>query len=140
MSEGRKISILIPYKIIEKEIFVFLQKRAKDAKRLPDHFGFFGGGLEGEEMPEEALLREMYEELDFVPEGYRFLDSYEFGPNLKHIYFLEAGDDFEDHITVFEGDYGKYFSEKEALDEPKFGEEDKVVLRDFYKLLKSKNE
>lgn len=136
MSEKRNVSLLIPYKTNGEEIFVFLQKRAKDAKRLPDWFGFFGGGMENNEAPEETLLREIQEEMDFVPEGYELLNSYEFENGLKHVFILEVDDDFENHIKILEGEYGKYFNETEALNEPRLGEEDKIVLKDLYKFLK----
>ena len=32
-------------------------------ERLPNYFGFWGGGTENNETPEEALLREIKEEL-----------------------------------------------------------------------------
>jgi 8-oxo-dGTP pyrophosphatase MutT (NUDIX family) len=118
------------------EVFVYLQKRAKDAKRLPDYFGFFGGGIEGQETTEEALKREIKEELDFVPEGYEFLRSYDLGGR-KNAFILEVDSSFEDNIIVLEGEYGKWFSEQEALEEQKLIDEDKVILRDFYKKLKT---
>lgn len=61
--EKSKISILIPYKIIDNQIFVYLQKRSADAERLPNYFGFWGGGAENNETPEETLLREIREEM-----------------------------------------------------------------------------
>ncbi|MDD3190542.1 MAG: NUDIX hydrolase [Candidatus Pacebacteria bacterium] len=138
MSDNRKISGLIPYKRRDGEIFVFLQKRAKDARMLPDSFVFFGGGIEKGENPEETMLREIREELDFVPEGYKFLDSYKFENHLEfHIFMLEVNDDFERNIKILEGEYGKYFSEKEALGELKFTDEGKIMLRDLCKFLRA---
>jgi len=58
----RNVSVLILYNE-RKE--VLLQHRAKDAKRLPDHWGFFGGGIETGETPKQALARELVEELDY---------------------------------------------------------------------------
>lgn len=137
MPDKRNVSLLIPYNKKGKEVFVFLQKRSKDAKRLPDQFAFFGGGIENGESPQEALLREIKEEMDFVPEGYELLGFYEFENSLKHVFMLKVGDNFEKNIRIMEGDYGKYFSEKDFLDEPKLGDEDKAVLKDFYKLLQT---
>ncbi len=133
----RLISILIPYRRNSDKFSVFLQKRSKDAKRLPDFFGFFGGGAENGENPEEALKREMMEEISFVPSGYDFLKKYEFPRSIKSIYYLEAGDEFEKQIEVKEGEYGKYFTEDEALSEPKLIEEDKIVLRDLFSKLRA---
>jgi len=139
MENKEKRSILIPYKIKDGRVLVYLQKRAKDARRLPDYFGFFGGEPEGEENPEEALEREIKEEMNFIPQTYKLLGKYDFGKSVKHIFIMEVDDNFENKIQVLEGEYGKYFSEDEALDEPKLIEEDKIVLRDLYKFLWAKN-
>jgi len=140
MSKGqskRLISILIPYRRDGNRFLVFLQKRSKDAKRLPDFFGFFGGGAENGENPEEALKREIMEEISFVPSGYAYLKEYDFPRSIKSIYYLEVGDQFEKQIEVKEGEYGKYFTENEALSEPRLIEEDKVVLRDLFDKLRA---
>jgi 8-oxo-dGTP diphosphatase len=44
---------------------VLLQHRTKDAPVLPGYWAFFGGGLEGNESPQEAVLRECLEELSY---------------------------------------------------------------------------
>lgn len=133
--DKRKISILIPYKKIGNDILVFLQKRAKDAKRLPDWFGFWGGGAENDETPEEALKREIKEELDLNIKGYSYFGKYEFYKSIKDFYFLEVGEDFESKITVLEGEYGKFFSLDEIMSEEKLILEDKIVLDDFYRFI-----
>lgn len=135
MEDKRKISILIPYKVVENEILVYLQKRSKDAKRLPDYFGFFGGGAENDENPEQALQREMNEEIGFVPTGYHFFKKYEFEKSTKNIFILEVPSGFEEKITILEGEYGKWFSRQEVLDEVKLIDEDKLVLQELYNFL-----
>ena len=140
MKSKRQAATLIPYKIQGGKILIYFQKKAKDAPRWPDYFGFFGGGLEGKETPEEALRREIKEELDFAPEGYEFLGKYEFPNHINHMFALQVGEDFEKQVTVFEGDYGIFFDEREALREPMLIDEDKEVLRDFYKKIKTRNE
>jgi len=136
MEDKRKISILIPYKIRDDKISVYLQKRSKNAKRLPDYFGFFGGGIEHGENPQEALVREIKEEMAFMPQGYEWLGEYEGERSIKYVFILGVDDDFEKKIEVLEGEYGKYFTEDEALHEPKLTEDDKRVLGDLYKKLK----
>ncbi|MGA7325848.1 MAG: NUDIX domain-containing protein [Rhodomicrobium sp.] len=59
---ARNVSVLALYND-QKEIL--LQHRSKDSPRLADHWAFFGGGIEGEETPEQALAREIYEELEY---------------------------------------------------------------------------
>lgn len=133
--DKRKISILIPYKRIQDQIFVFLQKRSIDAKRLPGWFGFWGGGKENNETPDETLRREIKEELDLNLEGHSYFGKYEFYKSVKDFYFLEVGEDFESKIKVLEGDYGKFFSLSEIMSEEKLILEDKTVLDDFYKVI-----
>lgn len=38
----------------------------------PDHWGLFGGAIEPGESPEQALVRELEEELGITPTGYRY--------------------------------------------------------------------
>ena len=59
----RNVSALALYND-HKEIL--LQHRSKDAPRLPDYWGFFGGGIEREESPDQALAREIDEELEYM--------------------------------------------------------------------------
>lgn len=138
MPNKRKVSLLIPYQIRHGKFFVFLQKRAKDAKRLPDYFGFFGGGIENNESSEEALKREILEELDFVPEEYKLLRLYDFEQGAKYVYILKVSDNFEKNIKILEGEYGKFFSEEDVLRESKLIDEDRVVLKDLYELLRER--
>lgn len=137
MEDRRKISILVPYILEGEKVRVFLQKRTKDARVLPDHFGFFGGGAEGDENPEEALLRETKEELDFVPENFVHFKKYQFDRSIKDIFLLKVNDDFESKIRVLEGQYGKWFFEQEALNEEKFIDQDKLVIKDICNFLKN---
>ena len=58
---------LIPYKLNNGFFSFFLQKRSDNAERNPGRFTIFGGGIEGKESPEQAMLREMMEELNFTP-------------------------------------------------------------------------
>jgi len=132
--DKRICSILIPYKTSEAGILVFLQKRAEDAVRHPDDFGFFGGGMEPGESPEQVLEREIWEELNFKPTGYNFLGVYESDHTIRHVYSLKVDDDFESKIQINEGQYGKFFTEKEYQSEPLITDNDKLILRDFYRL------
>jgi len=96
---------------------------------------FFGGGVEGDENPEQALKREIKEELDFVVEGAKSFGQYESDRAIKNVFTFEVPDDFEEKITVLEGEYGKWFNKNQALGEPKLIESDKLVLEKFFESL-----
>ena len=135
MSEKRICSIFVPYKTKDGAILVFLNKRANTAQRLPGYFGFFGGGREGDEDPDQTLRREVKEELNIVPDGYQFLGRYEFERSIKDVFYLGVDDDFEKGIAILEGDGGRYFNEVEVSNEQKLIEEDKTILRDLFAIL-----
>src|SRR2546426_574727 len=130
--ENRDVSILIPYQIKNEEVLIFLQKREKNKKALPGHFAFFGGKLEDGETPDQALEREIREELCFTAKGYEFLGRYgDTVGGFANVYFLKIGDDFEKEIKVMEGEYGKFFSEKSILIEQMIADGDKNIIEDF---------
>lgn len=143
MENKRESSVLIPYKIKDGKVFVFLQKRHKDSRVLAGYFAFFGGKIEQGENPTQALEREIKEELNFEVKDYHFLGHYQSSLNtlvVLNAYFVKVSDDFEDVITINEGEYGKFFSEDEVTKEPKLIESDKIIIKDLYNILRSKKE
>lgn len=62
-SDKYKVSLIILY---DSEKRFLLQHRTKDARLLPNHWAFFGGGLKKGETPEEAVKREAFEELGYA--------------------------------------------------------------------------
>lgn len=133
MSNKRLISILIPIRIQNEKINVFLQKRSADMKRLPNHFGFWGGGCEEAETPEQGLIREIKEELgiDLDKKQVELFNHYEFLKSVKNIYLLTPEDDWEEGYTIGEGDYGQWFETNEALSRDDIILEDKIILNDL---------
>jgi len=131
----RQVAIFIPYRQSNGDVFVFLQKRSKTAKRIPDYFGFFGGGLEGEETPEQALAREIKEELNYQPVNYFLLKFYEFERKEAWVFYQKVSDNFANEVEVLGAQYGQWFSQPEALAEQMLIDEDKLVLRDFFEKL-----
>src|SRR3989344_5989887 len=120
---------LIPYCREGGVIRVFLSRRSKNAKQLPDYFGFWGGGIKEGESPEKAMLRELQEELEYQPRSYEFLGVYyDFIPNEKHIFYAEVPADFEQRLKIHEGQYGKFFKREEILVEPWLVEDDKKII------------
>lgn len=127
---------LIPYKIIDGSFFFYLQKRSESAERHPGWFTIFGGGVEEGESSEKAMLREIKEELNFVPDNYRYLGVYPDDYSVSHYYISEVNDNFESEIKVGEGDYGRFFSEIDIKNEPKLTDSNKKIISDMIKAVK----
>jgi 8-oxo-dGTP pyrophosphatase MutT (NUDIX family) len=64
--ETRNVAIIVLHDAKKK---ILLQQRSNDAERYPGYWGFFGGGIEGRETPEEAVRRECLEELCYQLEN-----------------------------------------------------------------------
>jgi len=74
---------------------------------FPDHWDFFGGHIEEGETPEQALAREVGEELGVRLESWRFFRRYECisgdaYPNIKHIFYAQI-ERLASDLTLFEG-------------------------------------
>jgi 8-oxo-dGTP pyrophosphatase MutT (NUDIX family) len=134
----RKVSVLVPYKKENGLIYVFLQKRSDNAEREPGMFGFFGGGADDNENPEQALLREIKEELDLVLDEFDHFGTYYLPKTVVDVFTTEVGINFEKEITVLEGDYGKWFSEEDFERERHIITGDLRILEELYDKL-SKN-
>jgi len=109
----RNVSLLILY---NSEGRILLQHRAKDAVRLPDYWGFFGGGIEQGESPEQALKREILEELNYKTENSKLLTtlkfSYKGDENTKYV-FIEKYDE-KIPLTLGEGQGMEWFFPEET--------------------------
>lgn len=136
MEDKRTTAHLIPYKINNGAFSFFLQKRSNNAERNPGGFSIFGGGVEKEESPEQGMLREMNEELNFTPSNYFYLGEYGDDHSISHYYTVEVGDDFEASIKISEGDYGRFFTEEEVKNEAKLSEGSKKILGDLINKLR----
>jgi len=72
---ARRVALFV---LKNQEGRVILQHRTKTARRLPNHWAFFGGGIEQNETPEEAVRREAKEELGIDLKDAVFFKRYEF--------------------------------------------------------------
>jgi len=137
--QKRLISILIPYRVIDNEIHVYLQKRSPDMERMPGWFGLWGGGFEEGETPEETLKRETIEELGIEVTQYPYVlhNKHEFWGAIESVFILEAPQDFDSKVIIGEGEYGKWFSAEEAFKLPDLIFQAKVIINDLeWSLLK----
>jgi len=65
----RRVAVVIFYNDKNQ---ILLQDRT-GYRRPGENYGFFGGGIENDETPEEALVREIKEELDYEISDFKFL-------------------------------------------------------------------
>jgi len=101
---------------------------------FPHHWDLIGGHLEEGETPEEALIREVKEEIDFDLKDFRFFRKYvclegDAYPNIKYIY--SGMIDLPLHeIPLLEGEHLQFFS-KEEIPDVKFANILKRSMLDF---------
>jgi len=91
----RNVAIIILY---DQDKKILLQHRAEDAERLPGYWAFFGGGIEADETPEQAVKRETLEELNYTLKNPRLIMKQD---------FLSKDETTEKHVFVEEFDPSK---------------------------------
>jgi 8-oxo-dGTP diphosphatase len=98
------------------EFLLYLRENKPDIP-FPDYWDLIGGHVEEGETPEEAVVREVKEELDIDLKEYAFYKKYECltgdaYENIKYIYTGKINLPIEE-ITLLEGVRPQYFSRKE---------------------------
>ncbi len=78
----RKIATLLLY---NKEKKVLMQHRAENAPRLPGYWGLFGGHVEEGESLEDALRRELLEEIEYRVRAPKLFNVKEFERDDGHV-------------------------------------------------------
>jgi len=92
---------------------IAVQRRdKKTSKWVGESYSFWGGGIEQDESPEEAMLRELSEELDYTPVAMKYFGQYEYTTEtegkykglriIQHVFLEEISDKLL-NSTVLEG-------------------------------------
>lgn len=100
--------------------FLFYLRDNKPGLSFAHHWDMFGGHVEEGETVEEALVREVKEELDWDLTAYQFFRIYHtydepVGPTEKHIFYAMI-DVPEEELVLYEGERLQFFDPEELLD------------------------
>lgn len=114
-------------------LLIYLRDNKPDIP-FPDHWDFFGGHLESGETPEQALFREVEEELGLALKDWKFFRTYvctegDAYPNVKYIYWSWI-DQAVDELTLREGQILKGIAPEERM-QFKFANILGRILEDF---------
>jgi len=128
----KKIAAII-FENDKGQLLLYLRDN-KPSIPFPGYWDLIGGHVEEGETPEEALVREVKEELDIDLKEYSFYkifecltgDAYE---NIKYIYTGKINIPIEE-ITLLEGVRPKYFS-REEIPHVKFANILKSIVMDY---------
>lgn len=101
---------------------------------FPRHWDLFGGYIEEGETPEEALVREVKEELAYNLKEYKFFRKYkclegDAHPNIKYVYVGKVDKPIEE-LTLQEGEKLQFFS-REEIPKVKFANILKKIVIDY---------
>lgn len=112
-------------------LIIFFDRNGKlllqDRKSMSKHgeeWGYFGGKIDSGESPEEAIVREIKEELEFDLKDFKFLKEYvayakllkngEVAEINQHVFLKKINLDDFDSMVLHEGDGMKWFSIEEV--------------------------
>jgi 8-oxo-dGTP diphosphatase len=118
----------------EKGEFLLYLRDNKPGIPFPAYWDLIGGHVEEGETPEEALVREVKEELDIDLKEYTFYKKYECltgdaYENIKYIYTGKINLPIEE-ITLLEGVRPQYFS-REEIPKIKFANILKTIIMEY---------
>jgi 8-oxo-dGTP diphosphatase len=112
----------------------------------PGHWAFFGGHIEPNEQPEDALKRELLEEIGYIPDNPSFFSHYSDNKVFRHVYHapltvelnqLILGEGWDmGLLTPQEILTGERYSEKAGQVRP-LGRPHQLILLDFIEASKS---
>ena len=110
---------------------VLLQLRDNDPSiRFPNHWVLIGGKVEKGETPEEAIRREIMEEMGIQITSFKNFKNYQFDNEEQHIFMVNMNIELE-KIKLNEGAGINYFSE-ESAEKLKKGFNVSEMLKDFF--------
>lgn len=119
------------------EVLLFLRDNINSIP-FPNRWDILGGHLEGNETPEECIIREMYEEIEIRLKKPKLFKKYELEDRIEFTFWRKANFDIN-RVKLNEGQRLKWFSEKEIIEMPddRIAFNFKEILLEFFNHLSS---
>ncbi len=123
--------------IVDADQYLLQLRDAIPSIWFPSHWGLFGGAVESNESSEEALVRELHEELAITPDKYSYDYFTEFTFDFgycgydvvyRKIYEIFINSDEYNNMTLGEGAGMKTFTKPEILNSLKITPYDQFAL------------
>lgn len=111
----------------------FLQKRDLVTKTNPGLLGLWGGGVEEGESIEAAVMREVSEELSYSPKQMTYYTHFESASNVLDVFIEEVGEEFENVVTIGEGEYGIFLKHDQIFFNAEVTLQAQFVIHQFLK-------
>lgn len=127
----RDVSLIVLY---DSDKRILLQHR--DGDWLPGYWGFFGGGIDDGETPEQAVKRESFEELNYTPINPKLLFTHDYNHfgryGTKHVFAEHCLD--KSSLVLKEGQGWGWYNIKDT-ESIKMSETDRLVIKKLDELL-----
>ena len=119
---------------------VLLQQRSLDAEILPGYWAFFGGRINSDEKPQEAVCREAYEELNCRLHSPQLMLKQRFkeGSASGYLYvFIEGLPNAGSSLKLQEGQAWGWYKAEEVY-ALKMVNRDRKIIKGIFRYLKNK--
>jgi len=127
--QARKRAVTIIIQNGKGEILLMLRDNKPDIP-FPNQWCILGGGIEKDETPEDAIKREMMEEIELALVDPQLFKAYEWEDKDEHAYHVTLDLDL-DVTPVHEGQKIQFFSQAE-IEKMQLAFHDSEIARDFF--------
>ncbi|MCB1189594.1 MAG: NUDIX domain-containing protein [Flavobacteriales bacterium] len=122
----KTVSIIIEN---EKDEILLQLRDDKPSIPFPNTWVLPGGKIENEEYPEQAIKREMKEEIELEIDDVKLIKVYEYLDSKDYVYYIRMNLDLQKTV-LHEGQKIDFFS-KEEMNKLEFGYHDRTTVMDF---------
>jgi len=126
----RKVAVML-FEDTKGRLLLMLRDN-KPTIPYPNHWGLIGGHIEEGETPQEAVKREVKEELKYKIKHFLLFKHYHFKDIESSYVFYTKGSYKLTDFRLNEGQKLKFFSKKEC-EKLKIAFEDKKIIEDYFK-------